>query len=325
MNRFPIFAFCMCATFTLAQPKSSTYSTLVKKADSLYEAKSFRESAVAYSEAFALKTKSISSDRYNAACSWALANIPDSAFVQLDKIISDGFTDSFHASTDADMANLKNDVRWQNFLENARRNGEISKAKINWPLVEKLERIHSEDQRYRKLISSVETKYGKNSPEIDALWERIKKTDSINLIEVTKIIDEFGWPSRESVRGSSALFLVIQHADRKTHEKYLPIMRDAVKKGNAEASSLALLEDRTALENGRKQIYGSQIGTNSETQKNYLRPLEDPENVDKRRESVGLEPLKIYLKGFGIDWDSKQYILDLPEIEAYENKQFKGK
>ncbi len=43
-------------------------------------------------------------------------------------------------------------------------------------------------------------------------------------------------------------------------------MREAVKKGNANSSSLALLEDRVALRKGEKQIYGSQIGRDQETE-----------------------------------------------------------
>ena len=68
--------------------------------------------------------------------------------------------------------------------------------------------------------------------------------------------------------------MVIQHADLKTQQKYLPIMRDAVSKGKANVGSLALLEDRVALGMGKSQIYGSQIMQDATGK--YLQPLIDP-------------------------------------------------
>lgn len=44
-------------------------------------------------------------------------------------------------------------------------------------------------------------------------------------------------------------------------------MREAVRKGNADASNLARLEDIVALEKGEQQIYRSQNGLNLETGK----------------------------------------------------------
>ena len=93
------------------------------------------------------------------------------------------------------------------------------------------------------------------------------------------------------------------------------MMKEAVKNGSANSNSLALLEDRIALREGRKQIYGSQIGTNQITQTQYVLPLDDPDNVDKRRAAVGLENLAEYVKNWNINWNVEQYKKDLPEIE----------
>lgn len=80
-------------------------------------------------------------------------------------------------------------------------------------------------------------------------------------------------------------------------------------------SSLALLENRIALREGRKQIYGSQIGTNPNTKKQYVFPLDDPDNVNKRRSDVGLGTLTDYVKNWNITWNVKNYKKELPEIE----------
>ena len=148
-------------------------------------------------------------------------------------------------------------------------------------------------------------------------WKIIQEKDSINLIAVSSILDQYGWLGSEVVgqQGNSALFLVIQHADINTQQKYLPMMREAVKSGKARGSNLALLEDRVALRQGKKQIYGSQIGRDPITNLYFVSPLEDPDNVDKRRAEVGLGPLADYVSKWNIQWDVEQYKKDLPSLE----------
>ena len=64
--------------------------------------------------------------------------------------------------------------------------------------------------------------------------------------------------------------------------------------------SLALLEDRILMRTGKKQKYGSQVTCPNGVCDVY--PIEDPDNVNKRRASVGLEPIEDYLMRFGIEY-----------------------
>ncbi|MDZ7604465.1 MAG: hypothetical protein U5K79_02525 [Cyclobacteriaceae bacterium] len=76
--------------FTFGQDREK-YSELIMTAWSFYENKDYLKSGEKYSEAFvALGGKGMVNDRYNAACSWALANQPDSAFVHSFKIAENG-------------------------------------------------------------------------------------------------------------------------------------------------------------------------------------------------------------------------------------------
>ena len=161
------------------------------------------------------------------------------------------------------------------------------------------------------------------SKEMKNHWRAIQKKDSINLIKVKAILDTYGWLGADVVgeQGNSTLFLVIQHSDQATQERYLPMMREAVKNGKAQSSSLALLIDRVALGQGKRQIYGSQIGRDPETQVYYVSPLEDPDNVDKRRAEVGLGPLAEYLNHWQIKWDVEQYKKDLPKLEEKRKRK----
>lgn len=168
--------------------------------------------------------------------------------------------------------------------------------KENEILVAILDSIYYEDQKYRNLLVEIEKKFGGESDEVKSLWKIINEKDSLNQIVVKNILDENGWLGVDVVgeKGNSTLFLVIQHSDLATQEKYLPMMRQAVQEGNAFSKDLAYLEDRVALANGEKQIYGTQVERNKETGEYYAPFLIDPENVDKRRAEVGLFPLEIY-------------------------------
>ena len=297
-------AFLFFTIQAMGQTRPKEYYDLVGKADSLYKAKNYQQSAFTYSAAFqANGGKGVIRDRYNASCAWALANYPDSAFQILYTITSKGNYSSYdHVVNDPDLISLHQDKHWLPLLDLIKQNKEKQEAKMNMVLVKQLDSVYNDDQKYRQIIDSVQTTYGNSSDEVSELWKTIQQKDSVNLSMVTTILDNYGWlgPDVIGERGNLTLFLVIQHADLKVQEKYLPLMREAVKAGKANAGQLALLEDRVALGEGKKQIYGSQIIRDSKTGKNVIAPIEEEGNVDKRRASVGLEPLQNYAKQFGI-------------------------
>ncbi|WDO12440.1 hypothetical protein MH928_14045 [Flavobacterium sp. WW92] len=173
------------------------------------------------------------------------------------------------------------------------------------------------DQRYRNQMEETIARFGSDSKESKALFKNMKTTDSLNLIQVEAIINKHGWLGSDKIgsQANTTLFMVIQHAELPAQIKYLPMMREAVKKGNARASSLALLEDRVALKQGKKQIYGSQISWNMKTNESFVAPLEDPDNVDLRRAEVGLPNLQAYLAEMDMKWDVENYKKELPAIE----------
>jgi hypothetical protein len=309
----------LISNFSFGQ-EGEKYFELIKNAWNLYETKDYKLSAEKYSEAFsAFENKVNTRDRYNAACSWALAKEIDSSFVQMFKIAEKGNYLNFgHITTDSDLDNLHPDKRWSEVLEIVKANKEKAEVNFDKPLVAILNTIYQEDQGLRRQISEVEKEYGRESDEMKAHWKLIAEKDSINLIKIQRILDEHGWLGNDIIgnQGNKTLFLVIQHSDLPIQEKYLPMMREAVSKGNTRPSGLALLEDRVALRQGKKQVYGSQIGRNPETAEFYISPLKDPDNVDKRREEVGLGTLQEYVSRWDIEWDIEKYKKALPELEA---------
>jgi len=319
---FLITIISLLSTLVFGQNDMNEYKKFVTKADSLYKAKEFISSAKEYQNAFDSNDgKAFFNDRYNAACSFTLAGEIEKAFYHLFYLAlhpNIKYNNYNHIIADSDLDSLHQNVLWGKLIDEVKANKEEVEKHLDKTLVEKLDTIYDEDQNYRRQIGEIEEKYGRDSKEMLEHWKLISEKDSINLIKVTKILDERGWLGAEVIggKGNQTLFLVIQHSDLKTQEKYLPMMRDAVKKGNARASSLALLEDRVALGKGEKQVYGSQIGRDQETGEYYVLPLIDPDNVDQRRAEVGLGSIQDYISNWGMTWDVEEYKERLPEYEA---------
>jgi hypothetical protein len=217
---------------------------------------------------------------------------------------------------------LHNDKKWLPFVNEMQKIVDVKEANLDKPLQAELLAIYEDDQGIRRTFIKAQKDYGFQSKIVDSLGRIMMHKDSVNLIKVTKILDKHGWVGADKVGGQAnqTLFLVIQHSDLPTQQKYLPMMREAVKNKNASSSALALLEDRVALGEGKKQIYGSQIGFDKETNTNYVLPLEDPDTVDQRRASVGLGLLADYVKNWNIVWNVEEYKKQLPELEAKSKK-----
>lgn len=118
-----------------------------------------------------------------------------------------------------------------------------------------------------------------------------------NFSKLEMIIAEHGWPGRQLVgeQASGAALIVLQHADVQHQKEYLRLLRGAVADGDIDPIHLARLEDGIRQGEGRNQIYGTRVVSNSEGHPT-LYPIQDPDNLDERREAAGLPPIEEQLK-----------------------------
>jgi hypothetical protein len=311
MVRKTTILFLFLCSITYAQEVlPEEYFDNIKKADAYYQSKDYKNAAFAFSSAFKSNGwKGTIIDRYNAACSWSLAKIPDSAFFNLFRLANKmQFTDVNRLKTEADFYSLHEDLRWQTLLEVVQKNKDSAEVNLNIPVVRLLDSIFIEDQKYRLKLGEINNNailsLDAKNKLISEINKKSLKADKNNLKKVIAILDKYGWMGPEEIgeQGNLTLFLVIQHSDLPTQQKYLPLMREAVKINKAFASDLALLEDRIALGQGKKQIYGSQMTMDFQTGQYMLSPIEDEVNVNKRRAAVGLEPIEEYVKQWGIKY-----------------------
>ncbi len=126
------------------------------------------------------------------------------------------------------------------------------------------------------------------------------KEDHRNQELVISIIEKCGMPTLHEVNQEqmNAIWLGLQHTEDKYRIKYFPLIEKAVKNGDLSKEQYALMKDRILMDEGKPQIFGSQIKNGK------LYDLEEPETVNERRLEMGLEPIEDYLKRFDITFNA---------------------
>ena len=131
-------------------------------------------------------------------------------------------------------------------------------------------------------------------------WRRLTARHGDRLGE---IMDEYGWPTAELVgeEAARAAWLIAQHADRQPdiQRRALKLMEQAVSAGSASPRELAFLRDRTLVNDGRKQVYGTQIAAVKDGSP-VPWPCEEPKCMDELRAEVGIEPFDEYVAKFAM-------------------------
>lgn len=167
----------------------------------------------------------------------------------------------------------------------------------------------------RKKVDSLLCDVGRRDQAVRADWAKIvtgnvtreeaieyalkmEDTDSTNLVVVSYILDRYGWLDGLSQEANKAIFLVIDHSDLETMNKYQSLFHKAADKGYISVSDLVTMKDRMQMNAGKPQTYGTQayaLGREGESII-YIWPVEEPDKLNERRKEVGLSPIEVYLE-----------------------------
>lgn len=158
-----------------------------------------------------------------------------------------------------------------------------------------------QEQVLRKKVDTVWKNFGENSEELKSLWSKIHEIDKSNTAQLRAIVERYGWPGQSLVgpEGTRAAFLILQHSnlDSTIQKEYLPLLIKAAENNDFPWQYVAYLKDRILVyQEGKEQLYGTQVFFNDSTQLWQAFPIEDEANIDKRRAEVGLFSLEEYLK-----------------------------
>ncbi|HOB24623.1 MAG TPA: hypothetical protein PKI04_07010 [Kaistella sp.] len=197
----------------------------------------------------------------------------------------------------------------------------VEKTSINLELKKELSEIEFRDQALRFITDQTP------NDSLDLIAKRIKvdptyfknnyksvsvSLDGENIKRVEEIIAKYGYPGKALVGTpeNRAAWIVIQHSSPQVIQKYLPMLREAVKNGDLDRQSLALTEDRNLMYQGKKQIYGSQFF--EANGKPAFWPIENSEKVNELRKEAGfVQTIEEYSKDlYGKDFQYKIYTLE---------------
>ena len=197
----------------------------------------------------------------------------------------------------------------------------VEKTSINLELKKELSEIEFRDQALRFITDQTP------KDSLDLIAKRIKvdptyfknnyksvsvTLDGENIKRVEEIIAKYGYPGKALVGTpeNRAAWIVIQHFSPQVIQKYLPMLREAVKNGDLDRQSLAITEDRNLMYQGKKQIYGSQFF--EANGKPAFWPIENSEKVNELRKEAGfVQTIEEYSKDlYGKDFQYKIYTLE---------------
>lgn len=181
-------------------------------------------------------------------------------------------------------------------------------ARIYWPELDSLIQI-TESRRCQPFIDSLAAMVRKDQGvrmriEAEGWSEDIRDQmiviDSANTADLQALIAQYGFPSWQLVgqKGTENAWLIAQHSFFYLPE-YLKRYRQAVLENDAERRYLAYMEDRYLMMQGRPQIYGTQMAGMGDDMGYH--PIVDMENLDRRREIMGIRPFADYVKSWGLD------------------------
>ncbi len=126
----------------------------------------------------------------------------------------------------------------------------------------------------------------------------MQAVDHRNTARMKEIVEKHGWPTRGMVAddGARCAWLLVQHGDHAVafQRKCLELMRSHKKTEQVFLVELAYLTDRVLVNESKPQIYGTQFHVTGGKQQ--PRPIREPEDVDKRRKSMGMSTMKEYIE-----------------------------
>ncbi len=210
---------------------------------------------------------------------------------------------------DPHFLSLIDDPRWQKIADEQIRKYEAKNGPIeNEPFARELFNMIIKDQGLMYAGNIERRKYMQNggyfsTPAIFPLLAQEEKNMNENKKRIIELLDKYGWPTASQVTeyAAAGAALLINHGTYEMRSTYFPMLEEAFKKGEAQALRYAKMKDRLLVEEGKEQLYGTQIKIENGEKKTH--PIERPQFVDQRRAEIGLGPLAPYLKNrFDIDF-----------------------
>lgn len=182
------------------------------------------------------------------------------------------------------------------FIELGCRSSKISDAERE-TILDELDYIYIIDQKYAGIpFPKLKEEYGE-----EKVWDVfLKMRDSVGLENknrIKRLYSKYGYLGYDKIGEKETQFWIsIQHADNDIpfQQEMLKTLKKEIRKKNADRSHYAMLEDRIAVNQKKKQRFGSQVTYNKIGQAIPMYGLTDSARVDKWRAQYNLSSFKKY-------------------------------
>lgn len=215
---------------------------------------------------------------YYAAIMYANANELDSSFELLEKCIDAGMYDLARWERNSRLKALHEDKRWDELKIKMQKSESEYAATLS----------HPELRNELKLM-------WKKDQELVGKWDEQKIIVDQNTVRLNEIIEQYGWPTRSMIGkdGTWMAWAIAQRShDLNFQKKCLKLLENTLDTNEPEPVLYAELNDRICRNTNQKQKFGMAIIEENGIKKFY--PIGKESEVDERRKSIGLEPLKVY-------------------------------
>ncbi len=150
------------------------------------------------------------------------------------------------------------------------------------------------DQKYREIsVMHRKKQIDMKFEEYIQILDKMKRTDSINLKILYKIVENFGWPDYRKYSDSaliSAKYILIHNNDV-CIQHFKPFIEKVYQKCGIAPENYAVLIDRISLSMGKNQIYGTHCAFVNNSKVKFS-SIENFNEVEKNRIKIGLESLQ---------------------------------
>jgi len=187
-------------------------------------------------------------------------------------------------------------------------------------LSKQINEMWKNQQTLRNQKSEIRLSYGMDSRQME---ENLRKTEEVDYKSyqlVKAIIKRNGYPTYKMIGQESAhnFFNMVQHCDHDQDLQY-QILREmdiAVANHQASRKDYAYLTDRVLVNQGEKQIYGTQIEYDHDKKVYQAYSVENPTEVNKKRKTMGLPPMENYVSDM-----NKNYIGTVKKEKTRKRKK----
>ncbi len=271
------------------------------EAEKAYAKKDYKKCVVEYDSIIAHYQKFRYYDALiNQATCAALGGDTARAFASIKIAINKGYNEVHHLTGTEDFSALYGFPKWQELVAQCQQNKDRYTKRQNIELPEvrdELLKMYDESQKNQRL-NYYHQNYGifqEYSPEFLMKYkEETFKNQFARLIEMSKANGGivFG-KSKVGLDGAQIMIIIIQNAnhDPATQDAFAEAVEQS-DKGEFQEGDVAILLDKRLYHAGKPQRYGTSYIFNSDEGKpTEMIIVEDPANLNKRREAIGLEPL----------------------------------